>query len=83
MNIPTGDKLVRSEEYTGPDRRREVQLNDDQIEAIAEKAAERAVQKLTDSAYKAIGKSVIEKLFYIVGVCSVALYLWLQTKDRI
>jgi hypothetical protein len=68
------------EEYKGPERRKEIHLSDEQIDVIAEKAAERAVQKMTDSAYKAIGKSVIEKLFAGVGVCVVALYFWLEHK---
>ncbi len=51
-------------------------LNDEQIEEIAERAADRAIQKLTDEAYRSIGKSIVNKLFYIVGVLSVALYFW-------
>jgi len=65
-------------DYNGPERRKEPYLTDEQMDAIAEKAANRAVQKLTDSAYKAIGKSVLEKLFYAVGVCVAAAYLWLE-----
>ena len=54
------------------------------LEKIAEKAAElaaeRAIEKLTDHLYREVGKSVVEKLFYLIGVCAVALYLWLQHK---
>ena len=67
-------------EYNGPERRKEVQLSDEQIDVIAEKAAEKAVKKLTEDAYKAIGKSVLEKLFYIVGVLATAAYFWLEHK---
>lgn len=67
-------------EYNGPDRRKEIQLSDEQIDIIAEKAADRAVKKLTDDAYKAIGKSVIEKLFAGIGVCFLAFYFWLEHK---
>jgi ribosome recycling factor len=56
------------------------QLTEDQIEEIAERAAERAMQKLTDHMYKQVGKSVVSKLFWIVGVISVGLYLWLKQK---
>jgi ribosome recycling factor len=59
------------------------QLTEDQIEEIAERAAERAMQKLTDHMYKQVGKSVISKLFWIVGVISVGLYLWLKQKGII
>ena len=53
------------------------------LEKIAEKAAERAIEKLTDHLYREVGKSVVEKLFYLIGVCVVALYLWLQHKGVI
>lgn len=67
-------------EYIGPERRKEPYLSDEQIDAIAEKAAEKAIKKMTDDAYKAIGKSVLEKLFYIVGVIATAAYFWLEHK---
>ena len=60
--------------------KKEIQLSDEQIDMIAEKAAERAVKKMTDDAYKAIGKSVIEKLFAGIGVCVFAFYFWLEHK---
>ena len=53
-------------------------LTDEQIDAIAEKAADKAVSKITDMAYKQVGKSVISKLFYVTGVIVVAGYLYLQ-----
>lgn len=58
-------------------------LTDDQIEVIAERAADRAIEKLTNEAYKAVGKSVVQKFFWIVGVCAVALYVWLQQKGLV
>lgn len=53
------------------------------LEKIAERAAEKAIEKLTDHLYREVGKSVVEKLFYLIGVCVVALYLWLQHKGVI
>jgi len=58
-------------------------LTDAQIEEIAERAANRAIEKLTTEAYKSIGKSVVQKFVWIVGVCAVALYFWLQQKGLI
>ena len=52
-------------------------------ERAAERAAEKALEKLTDHLYREVGKSVVEKLFYLIGVCAVALYLWLQHKGVI
>lgn len=76
-------RLIRSDDYTGPERRKEIHLSDEQINTIAEKAANSAVQKLTDTAYKAIGKSVLEKLFYIVGVVFAAVYFGIQVKGKL
>lgn len=58
-------------------------LTDAQIEKIAEKAAEKAVAKLTDRVYRDVGKSVIEKLFWIAGVVAAAAFFWLQAKGLI
>ena len=63
-----------------PQPLQQTMLTEDQIEEIAERAAERAMQKLTDHMYKQVGKSVVSKLFWIVGVISVGLYLWLKQK---
>lgn len=58
-------------------------LTDAQIEKIAEKAAEKAVAKITDRVYRDVGKNVVQKLFWIVGVISIALFFWLQSKGLI
>lgn len=55
-------------------------LSEDQIEMIAEKAAEKAIEKLTTHVYQEVGRSVVSKLFYIVGACAIGLYLWLKSK---
>ena len=55
-------------------------LNDTAIEQLAEKAAEKAIKKLTNHVYQEVGRSVISKFVYIVGACSIGLYLWLKSK---
>ena len=50
------------------------------LEKIAEKAAEKAIKKLTNHVYQEVGRSVISKFVYIVGACSIGLYLWLKSK---
>lgn len=55
-------------------------LTEEQIELIAEKAAEKAIEKLTSHVYQEVGKSVISKLFYIVGASALAVWLWLKSK---
>lgn len=56
----------------------QVVLSEEQIDAIAEKAAQKAVASLTDHVYKQVGKGVINKFVFVVGVLAVALYLWAQ-----
>ena len=58
-------------------------LDDSELEKIAERAAEKAIEKLTNNVYREVGKSVISKFVYIVGACSLGLYLWLKSKGVI
>lgn len=58
-------------------------LTDEQIEQIAEKAAEKAIEKLTSHVYQEVGKSVVSKLFYIVGACAIGLWLFLKSRGVI
>lgn len=58
-------------------------LDDSELEEIAERAAEKAIKKLTNHVYQEVGKSVISKFVYIVGACSLGLYLWLKSKGVI
>ena len=58
-------------------------LTDEQMDDIAERAATRAVEKLTQDAYRAVGKSVVDKFLYIVGVCALGVYFYLQQKGYI
>lgn len=56
------------------------ELTESQIEEIAEKAAQKAIDKLTGRIYQEVGKSVISKLFYVAGACAVGGYLWMKSK---
>lgn len=58
-------------------------LTEAQIEEIAERAANKAVAKLTEHVYREVGRNVVQKFTYIVGAVAVALFLWLQTKGLI
>ena len=64
--------------YTGPERREEPHLTEDQLEKIAEMAADRAVAKVTNGVYKAVGKTVIERFVWIVGALTVGAYFGLR-----
>lgn len=51
----------------------QVQLTDDQIEAIAERAAEVALNKV----YTEVGKSVLKRMAWLAGAAVIGLALWL------
>lgn len=53
-----------------------VVLTNAQVEIIADKAVEKMQQKL----FIAVGKSVVTKLFYIIGMIAVGVYMWLKSK---
>jgi hypothetical protein len=48
-------------------------LTDEQIEMIAERAAEVALEKV----YTEVGKSVLKKLAWMAGAATVGLFIWL------
>lgn len=54
--------------------------DDSELEKIAERAAEKAIEKLTNHVYQEVGKSVISKFVYIVGAATLAGWLWLKSK---
>lgn len=73
------------EAYVGPNRRAHNfgQLSEDQLEEIAERAAEKAIAKLTQDLYTSIGKAVLTKVIWSVGVAWAALIIWLNAKGLI
>jgi hypothetical protein len=52
--------------YEGPERR--AALTDEQIELIAERAAEKALEKV----YASVGRSVIQKFLWVLGASALA-----------
>ncbi len=56
-----------------------IELTDEQINHIAEKAAEVAFKKI----YEEVGRSVVKKIFWIIGVGSLGLLLWLGGNGHI
>ena len=85
--------MTSSDEF---ERRKSVPLTDEQIEEIAEAAAEKAVQKMTTEIaeaaaekavqkmttdiYAAIGKGVTRKFLVLLGAVVVGLWLFLNGK---
>ena len=69
--------------YDGPDRREQTHISDEQIEIIAEKAAEKAIAMMTSGVYQSIGKSVVDKFLYITGALALGAWLWAKNKGYI
>jgi len=58
------------------ERRNSVTLTDEQIEEIAERAAEVALERV----YTQIGKSVVQKFLWLVGAAALTVYAFLKGK---
>ncbi len=54
---------------------KDIPLTDEQIEAIAERAAEVALNKV----YTEVGKSVLKKLAWLTGAAVLGLAMWLSS----
>ena len=55
-------------------------LTESEIDEIAEKAAEKAIEKLTAHVYQEVGRSVVGKLVWILGALTVGAYVWAQSR---
>lgn len=51
-------------------------LSDEEIDLIAEKAAEKAIEKITHQLYEEIGRSIVSKVLTGLGILAVALVSW-------
>lgn len=54
-----------------------------QVDAIAERAASKAIEQLTNHVYREIGRSVVQKATLIIGACAVGVWLWLKSNGYI
>lgn len=53
-------------------------LTEEQMEEIADRAAEKAVAKMTGKMYQEVGKTVVGKFFWIVGLLAVGIMAGIQ-----
>ena len=58
-------------------------MTDQEIEEIAERAAEKAIAKITDHLYQQVGRTVTEKFVWLIGLVTVGAFIWLQSKGFI
>jgi hypothetical protein len=63
--------------WDGLERRVHVSLSEEQMEHIAESAANKAVEKVMAHIYQEIGKSVVKKVIMWIGIATVAVMAWL------
>lgn len=56
------------------------ELTNEQIEEIAERAAQKAVRIARDNFYKDVGRAVISKWLIAIGIFTVGSYAWLRNK---
>ena len=68
---------------TEQERTQSVMLTPDQIEEIASRAADKAIERITQHVYQQVGRSVINKLIWIIGSLAVGAYLWFDDKLHI
>jgi hypothetical protein len=70
--------------YDGPERRAisliMPSMTEAQLEDLATRAAEKAIARITTGVYTSVGRAVMEKLVWAVGVGVVGLIIWIQTK---
>ena len=66
-------------EPEGKEHRANHPLSDEDIEAIAERAAERALKKV----YEEVGRSTVRFALWIVGAGVIALFSWLAATGKI
>ena len=59
------------------DSHEEITLTEGQIELIAERAANKAIEKV----YAEIGQSLVRKALYLIGIGALAVMLWLSGKE--
>jgi hypothetical protein len=52
-------------------------LDDEMIHAIAEKAAELAVEKVMNKLYEEVGRSILSKITWGIGIVFISAALWL------
>lgn len=67
-------------DYQGPERRTAtVSLTEDQLNEIAERAANRALEKV----YATIGKSVVHKILWVLGAAALAAAAWMKGSGKL
>jgi len=67
--------------YNGPERRHNVQLSDEDFERLTNAAAEKAKEFALQDIYTAVGKSVVSKILWVLGLAAAAVWAALTIKQ--
>lgn len=59
------------------------QLSKEQIEEIAELAAQKAVAKMTAQVYQSVGQTVVKRFLWFVGLLAVGILAGIQASGKI
>jgi hypothetical protein len=65
--------------YSGPERRSGLSISRDQLDSIAEHAAERAIEKMKDAFFKELGRKALQFLIWLGGALVVGVFAWAQS----
>lgn len=65
--------------YHGPDRRSTIVLSEEQLDAIAE----RAVEKVLDRFHQEVGKVAVRAILYVLGMVGITVLGWLGLEKLI
>ena len=58
-------------------------ITEEDVERIAERAATKAVAKITDYVYIEVGKSVLKRILWLTGAAIVGVAAWMHSKGFI
>lgn len=69
---------MTADTYNGPERRKAPHLSEEQLDELAERAANRAVEKMTAHVYQTVGQSVVKRFLTIIGALTIAFIIWAE-----
>lgn len=78
MELPTTGERRQADRRSG-----QIWLTEEQIDKIAEEAAKKAVALMVEQAYQEVGKAIINKAMWFIGVVTLGIGYWLNSKGLI
>lgn len=56
-----------------------IQLTEEQMDAIAERAADKAIAKITQNIYAEVGRGIVKRMIWILGAAGVGIWAYLKS----